>query len=216
MNKTKQKFLQFLGRHLTYGLVMGVCRSLKAEVINYSPLKELLDKNARVIIAFWHSTMLYPWYFHRGRNMMGLTSQSKDGEILARVLRKWGYQTARGSSHKGGKVALEIMVDYARFEGSVCITPDGPTGPVYKFKPGAVVSAKKASVPLVMLGVAYENAIKLKSWDRFEIPKPFTKVRLIFSDPVYIDKDTEYEKVSEMIIKCEEQLNGLQSEAGKF
>lgn len=216
MNKTKHKFLQFLGRHLTYSLVAGVCRSLKAEVINYSPLQELLDKKSRVIIAFWHSTMLYPWYFHRGRNIMGLTSQSKDGEILARVLRKWGYQTARGSSHKGGKVALEIMVDYARFEGSVCITPDGPTGPVYKFKPGAVVSAKKASVPLVMLGVAYENAIKLKSWDRFEIPKPFTKVRLIYSDPVYIEKDTEYEKVSELIMKCEEKLNSLQSEAGKF
>lgn len=216
MNKTMQQILQFLGRHLTYGLVYGVCKSLRAELINYQPLKEKLESNSKVIVAFWHNTMLYPWYFFRNRNMMGLTSSSKDGEILARVLKKWGYQTARGSSHRGGKVALEIMVDYAKFEGGVCITPDGPTGPLHKFKPGGVVTAKKAGAPLFLVGVGYSNAKKLKSWDRFEIPKPFSKVRLVFSDPYYIDKNAEYEFVSEMIMNCEDKLNRLQAEAGQF
>jgi len=216
MNKTKQAVLQFLGRHFIYGLITGVCASLKKEVINYNAVKEIFDSRKNVLVAFWHSSMLYPWYFHRGRNMMGLTSRSKDGEILARELRRWGYQTARGSSHVGGKVALEIMVDYAKHEGGVCITPDGPTGPVYKFKPGAVVTAKKASVPLVMVGVGYSNAVRLKSWDRFYVPKPFSKVKLIYSDPVYIESDMEYEKVSEMILKCEDTLNELQRRAGIF
>ncbi len=216
MKKIKQSVLQFLGRHFIYGLISFVCKSLRKEVINFEAVKELLDGNKNTIIAFWHSSMLYPWYFHRGRKFMGLTSQSKDGEILARVLRRWGYQTARGSSHKGGKVALEMMVDYAKYEGGVCITPDGPTGPVNKFKPGAVVAAKKSSAPLVMVGVGYGNAIRLKSWDRFYVPKPFSKVRLVYSDPVYIDKDMEHDKVSELIVKCEEKLIALQEQAGKF
>lgn len=174
-------------------------------------------KNKRnYVLAFWHGTMLAPWYIHRDKNFAALVSKSKDGSLLERVLKPWKYSVIRGSSHTGGSVALGILIDFAKNEKSIAITPDGPRGPAFKMKPGAVVTAKRSGIPLVLVGVGFNRKRELNSWDKFQIPKAFSKVNLIYSDPINIERDLSYEDTSRILEECECKLNELQKEAGVF
>lgn len=190
--------------------------TLRVERVNSALTDEAIAKKEHMIFAFWHGTMLYPWYQFRNNEMLSLISKSKDGELLARTLKYWKYNVVRGSSSKGGASALDTMIDYAVKDGSVCLTPDGPRGPAHEFKAGAVVAAKKSGASLVLIGAAYEKKRKLKSWDAFEIPKLFSRVRLVYSDPIKIDSTIDRDATSEIIKNCEKQLMQLQSEAEKF
>ena len=107
-------------------------------------------------------------------------------------------------------------MDYAKTGCSISITPDGPVGPYRKMKAGAVIAAKKSGLPLVMVGVGFKSKRNLKSWDKFAVPKLFTKAKVVYSDPVMINKNLNYEETSEMIDKCDKILNRIQEEAENF
>jgi lysophospholipid acyltransferase (LPLAT)-like uncharacterized protein len=218
MNRKKiwQDFLRFSGQFMLDKMINVLCRSLSITVRNKENIEKLINENKNFIIAFWHSTMLLPWYMHRNMNIAALISKSKDGELLAKLLRKWNYKVIRGSSSSGGDVALGIMVDYARNNQSLAITPDGPRGPARKFKAGAVITAKKSGVPLILLGIGIKRKKILKSWDQFQVPFFFTKINAVYSEPFYIDKEIDYNAASGIINKCDEVLNKLQAEAEKF
>ncbi|MBA4250350.1 MAG: hypothetical protein C0425_02270 [Chlorobiaceae bacterium] len=212
----RRSLLRFVGNVSIVFLSNLLCKSLRLELINNDKF-EAVVKDGKCVVGFWHGTMFYVWYFLRDKNFLGLTSQSKDGDLLAKNLRHWNYKVIRGSSSKDGDVALGILVDYAKNQGSVALTPDGPRGPKYKLKAGAVVTAKKSNLPLFLVGVAYEKKRVLhKSWDSFEIPKFFSKVRLVFSDPIYVNENLTYEETSKMIENCEVELNRVQNEASRF
>ncbi len=208
--------LRFIGNYILAFAVDLLCGTLIVTKENEKSIQKLEAGSKNYILAFWHGTMLFPWFERRDKKFLGLISQSKDGELLARMLKKWNYKVARGSSSKGGDVALGIIVDYLKHEGSVAITPDGPRGPRHEMKAGAVVAAKKSGLPLVLLGVGYKNKFTLNNWDKFEIPKPFSKVKLIFSEPIYVNYDLTYEETSKVISECELKLNYLQNNAEKF
>lgn len=213
LKQLKKKFLYILGYSFLNTTLSLLCSSIKINVINFGYLRNHIENRKNVVAAFWHGGMLIPWFFFRKKNFGALVSQSKDGELLARLLLKWKYDVIRGSSSKGGKESLESMVQLLNRNVSIGITPDGPKGPIEKMKAGAVISAKKTGVPLILIGADYKNYFELKSWDHFKIPKPFSKVTLVFSDPVFIDSEMDYDKTSEVIIKAEELLNELTLEA---
>ncbi len=217
INKTvKQNLLRKAGNYFLFTLVDLLCRSVRIKVVNKNYIEELFNKNEKFVLAFWHGYMLIPWFLHRNKNFGALVSMSKDGDLLAKVLSKWNYKVVRGSSHKGGKEALGNIMQLIAENHPVAITPDGPTGPPHKMKAGAVVAAKKSGVPLVLLGVHYRDAKTLKSWDSFRIPKPFSNVCVVYSEPINIDENSTYEETSMMIAKAGEKLNDLQMEAEKL
>jgi lysophospholipid acyltransferase (LPLAT)-like uncharacterized protein len=200
--------------NLLLGYVLGlVCKTYKLNISNKSKTDKLKDERKNFILGFWHGTMLIPWYLHRGEKVAALVSRSKDGELLANVLSKWDYNVIRGSSNVGGKEALDTMIKCAVDGSSVAITPDGPTGPPRKLKAGIVITAKKSGSPIVLAGVGNGKKWQLNSWDRFEIPKPFSKVKVVYSDPIYIDSELSYEETSKLIEECGEKLNDLQKDA---
>jgi len=160
--------------------------------------------------------MLLPWYLHGNPQTVALTSKSKDGDLLAKILKGWNYNVVRGSSSEGGDVALGIMVDYAKNNFSVAITPDGPRGPRHKFKAGAVIAAKKTGIPLVLVGVAFNTKKVLKNWDKFEVPYFFSKAKVVYSDLIYVNENYSYEETSDIIKKCEDELNKLTEQANSF
>lgn len=213
MKKVKQSFLRLLGNFFLKSSINLLCKSLKIETVNQEVIEELRKRNQNFVLAFWHSTMLLPWYVHRDQNFAALTSLSKDGDLLARQLKSWNYKVVRGSSSKGGDVALGIMVDLAKNNFSVAITPDGPRGPLRKFKAGAVITAKKSGIPIILAGVGFQKKRKLKSWDRFEVPKFFSKAKIVYSEPIFVDSGLSYDETSEIIKKCEQILNELQDSA---
>jgi len=216
VRKIRQDTLRFIGYYILSGSLTVLCKTLKIKNFNYQTIEDLEKKNMNYVLAFWHGTMLLPWYLHRRKKMVALISKSKDGDLLARLLKNWGYLVVRGSSTSGGDVALGIMIDYAKNNRSIAVTPDGPKGPSRKLKAGAVITAKKSSIPLVLLGTSYKNKKVLNSWDKFEIPKPFSEAMAIYSDPIFIEEEISYEETSRMIEYCEAKLNELQNEAAKI
>lgn len=216
MKKVKQTFYRILGNLiLKYSLDL-LCKTLRVEFINKETIVNLEKQNQNYVLAFWHGTMILPWYIHRNKNFSALTSLSKDGDLLAKQLKHWNYNVIRGSSHKGGDVALGIMVDCAKNKYSIAITPDGPTGPPLKFKAGAVITAKKSNIPLVLAGVGFSRKKLLKSWDSFQVPMPFSKAKIIYSEPVIIDANLDYDDTDRIIKDCESIMNELQEKAGSF
>ncbi|NNJ52828.1 MAG: lysophospholipid acyltransferase family protein [Ignavibacteriaceae bacterium] len=216
LKKSRQDTLRFLGHFLSYSVFTFLCKSLKIEKVNVDILKKLKSESKPYVIAFWHGTMLLPWFLHGNPNVAALTSKSKDGDLLAKLLKKWKYKVVRGSSSSGGETALGVMVDYAKNNFSIAITPDGPRGPHHKFKAGAVVTAKKSGLPIILAGVGHKKKKILNNWDEFEIPYFFTKTNVVYSDPVYVSANLSYDETSEIISFCEKELNRLQKEAQKF
>ena len=216
LKKAKQNTLRFAGNYVLFQLVDILCKTLRIKYINKEPVDELERQNKNYILGFWHGTMLLPWFINRNKNFAGLTSKSKDGDLLAKILKKWNYKVLRGSSSDGGDVALGLMVDFAKSGYSIAITPDGPKGPPHVLKAGAVISAKKSGLPLILLGIGFKKKRQLKSWDRFQVPIFFTRVKVIYSEPFYIDNNLGREETSEIIKKCEVKLNELQQKAEKF
>jgi len=214
--KLKQNFLRTIGNVLIDKAINILYRSLKIEIRNKENIEKLKKENKNFIIAFWHGTMLLPWYIHRNGKVAALISKSKDGDLLAKLLRKWNYRVIRGSSSSGGDVALRIMIDFAKNNYSIAVTPDGPRGPEKKMKAGAVITAKKSGLPLVLVGAGYNKKRALKNWDKFQIPAFFSKANIVYSEPVYIDAALDYNSTSEMINFCEQKLNELQAEAERF
>ena len=213
-NNTKV-ILQFLGNYLLFYAAVVLCKSLRVRTKNFENLKSLLETD-NLVIAFWHGTMIFPWFFFKKQKMSALVSGSKDGELLFRILKKWNYNVHRGSSSKGGKDALEKLIELAEENFSIAITPDGPGGPVFKMKPGAVIVSKKSQIPLILIGIGFNKKWKLKSWDSFEIPKLFSRVNIVVSNPVRINPDLTYDETSNKILECEKILNQLQTEASVF
>jgi lysophospholipid acyltransferase (LPLAT)-like uncharacterized protein len=216
LKKYKKRGLRLLGHYFLANIASTLCKSIKIIKINDEHIKKLEQQNKNYVLAFWHGTMLIPWYLHSNRNFAALVSRSEDGDLLAKILEDWDYKVVRGSSSKGGEDALKIMVDQAKDNYSVAITPDGPRGPAYKIKPGAVVTSKKSKVPLVLAGIGFSKKKKLNSWDRFEVPYLFSKAKIIYSDPVYVDDTLTFDETSAMIQECESKLNKLQEQAAEF
>ncbi len=211
----KQSILRNVGHLILSPAINVLCKSLKIEYNNYSSFEKLSKYSQPYIAAFWHGSMLAPWYLLRNKNLSALVSQSKDGELLARLLNGWKYNVIRGSSNVGGKEALQLLIDEAVNSKSIAITPDGPKGPEFKMKPGAVVLSKKTKLPILLIGVGYKNYYQLKSWDKFKVPKLFSRVVINFSDPLFVSPELSYDEVSDFIIKTEAELNRLQESAIK-
>ena len=213
LSHSQKKILHFLGLWFSNFAVNVLLKTVRIEIKNGQKISELISEKKNFVAAFWHGSMMIGWYLHRNKNFSSLVSKSKDGDILANVLEKWKYKVVRGSSHIGGKEALEMMLDMVKQNFSLTITPDGPTGPVYKMKAGAVITAKKSNVPLFLVGIGIRKKFVMKSWDKFEIPKPFSKVAAVYSDPIFINADLSYEETNQKIIECEVLLNKLQKDA---
>lgn len=216
LKKIQQDSLRFVSKFfLTEGVTM-LCKSLRVTKQNEDVIKNFINEKQNFVLAFWHGTMLLPWYLHGNSSFAALTSKSKDGDLLARILKKWKYEVVRGSSSVGGEVALGIMIDYAKNDFSIAITPDGPRGPKYKFKAGALITAKKSNIPLVLAGVGYKKRKVLKNWDTFEVPFFFSSANIIYSNPIYVSNELSYDETSNVIENCEAKLNALQKKAQVF
>jgi hypothetical protein len=210
-----KRILDRLAKEILWIAAWLLCASLRVKKSNASLFEEG-RRHKPSVIAFWHGSMLLGWYLHRPRKKYpaaALVSQSKDGEILSATLDRWGYAMIRGSSHVGGKEAMQLMVDAVTEGNSLCITPDGPTGPRHEMKMGAVRAAQRAHVPLFLVGIAVKRKTMLKSWDRFEIPLPFTEASVWYSDPIMVSHEIRDELLENFLRATQEQLQELNSKA---
>ncbi len=133
--------------------------------------------------------MLVGWWLFKDKNFTALVSKSSDGEILSNILKKWNYKVVRGSSSKGGREALEEVILLVKKNNTVILTPDGPRGPANILKNGALLISNRCGVPIVPVKINYSSKISLKkSWDRFQVPIPFTKCNIYFGNNYSYEK----------------------------
>lgn len=143
------------------------------------------------IFPFWHRCVLPAAWIFRRRNLAVLTSRSRDGEYIARVIRRFGFVPVRGSSSRGGQRGLlELRTLVANRQG-VAFTIDGPRGPRYVAKRGPVLLARMTGVPITPFYVAVEKSWILKTWDAILIPKPFSRVLIAVAAKIYVPADAD-------------------------
>ena len=146
------------------------------------------DATSPAIMAFWHRHILSILAHFRGSRVCVPVSESRDGEYVAQVMRRFGAAAARGSSSRGGLGAVKGLLAHAREGWSLAITPDGPRGPRYSVGPGVTLLARRSGLPILPVGVAVRSAWVARSWDAFVIPKPGTRVVLAFDPALTLDE----------------------------
>ena len=198
--------------HLMWFFITLICFTLRKRII----IEDAEGKkfgSYQCIIALWHNRVFVPCYVYRycvkGKKvqMSMLTSASKDGALLATVAKDYGMRAVRGSSRRRGVAGFLDMVRELNDGCSMCITPDGPKGPIYKCHPGAVKLASVSGVPIVPACVSYSSFWRIsKAWDGFVIPKPFSRVVLRLKQPLEVPADLSPEQQTEYCRKLEELL----------
>lgn len=143
------------------------------------------------IMVFWHRCVFPATYFYRKRGIAVMTSQSFDGEYIARIIDRFGFSAPRGSSSRGGVRALLGMHKIIDQGLSVAFTIDGPRGPMYVAKPGPVLLARNTGAPIYCFYIAVEKAWVLKSWDQFMIPKPWSRALLRVGKLIRVPPETD-------------------------
>ena len=139
-----------------------------------------------VIFCLWHCELLCHMWNFRELGIVVLISEHGDGEIASRAAESMGYRTIRGSSRRGAERALLSLAREVEGGAHVAVTPDGPRGPAESFAPGALIAAQRSGAPIVLLRAVADRAWRLKSWDRFIIPKPFARLTIYVSEPLFV------------------------------
>ncbi|MCX6910267.1 MAG: lysophospholipid acyltransferase family protein [Verrucomicrobia bacterium] len=162
------------------------------------------------IVTFWHRYQLLLAYERRERGICVLVSRSLDGEYACRMLHRYGFVTARGSSSRGGVGALLELVRHVRNGGQVGVTPDGPKGPLRSVQPGVVRLAIKTGAPIIPTAWAGTRVKELHCWDRFLIPKPFGHYAVYLGAPLFLTEEAGAEE------KVCQALNAAEAEAQRL
>ncbi len=170
------------------------------------------DKDKSVILTIWHNRLLFcalPFTFPFKNKTYAIASPSRDGQYISDLMNALGLQILRGSSSKQGARALLAAVKVIKSGNNVSLTPDGPRGPKYCFSSGAILMASKTGVPIMPYSINAKNYWELKSWDNFQIPKPFSKLQIHYGELIYVPPKLSEEEFEKFRLKLEEANNAL-------
>jgi len=169
--------------------------------------------NGQKIYIFWHEYILFPLYLRGGCNLAMLLSRHRDTEILSHAARLLGFDFVRGSTNRGGVAAIRQLLERGR-RLHLTITPDGPRGPRRRLAPGCIFLASRLGLPLVAMGFGYDRPWRVRNaWDRFAIPRPYSRARAIPSGDIFIPPDLDREGLEYFRQKVESLLTRLTEEA---
>lgn len=171
-------------------LVRALAPTWRLTERNARVVRELRARGQPIIFAFWHGRMLPLLWHHRREGVAILVSEHADGEIIARIAEALGYRTVRGSTTRGSERALLRLIRVVQGGAEVAVTPDGPRGPAERFAAGALVVAQRSGAPIVPVASGSPSAWRLRSWDRFMIPRPFARVTIAYGEPIRMDGHT--------------------------
>ncbi len=201
------------GRILTF-ILRVLCLTARVKVEGMDILKGLGEKKRGAVYCLWHGKMLFPFYYFRGNGIRPIISRHRDGELLASIAERLGYRPIRGSSTRfGGTALFEALKCIERGE-NVVFAGDGPLGPYHRLKIGCVYAASKTGAPLFIGSYASKPRKNFKSWDKFLIFPPFSKVKMKIKGPYFIPS-VQKKELEEWRLKIEWELNALDKEVEK-
>lgn len=160
--------------------------TLSIDWIGLTEPREPGEQHRHVIWCFWHGHLLTLTYSHRNLGIVVLVSRHTDGEIISQIIDHLGYGVVRGSSTRGGLRALLEAVKAAKAGHPPAVTPDGPRGPIHELQSGVLHISQRSQVAIVPMAVNSVRRTRLKSWDRFLIPHPWSRVVIVVGDPIQV------------------------------
>ncbi len=190
---------------LGYPLLRALGATWKWKVSGAEHVEAIAARSLHPIHAFWHGRILPATIYFQRRGIVVITSENYDGEWIARIIQKFGYGAARGSTSRGGPKALLQHVREVKSKG-VAFTLDGPRGPAEQAQPGAVWLAKATGNPLLPFHCEAAAAWTLRSWDRTQIPKPFTTVAMAIGEPIHVPRDAGEQALDEWRARLQDSL----------
>jgi lysophospholipid acyltransferase (LPLAT)-like uncharacterized protein len=209
----KVRIKKRIGVFLGLNWVRLIGGSLRLEVTGAD---KFINNDSRVIFCGWHGkSLIFANYFRR-RGYWVIISNSNDGDIQNEVFTRMGYQTIRGSTGRGGVRAAIMGVKALKQGGTMAITPDGPRGPSGEVQGGVMLMARKAGATLVPVGLSAKKAIYIKSWDKYMLPYPFSRARMVIGDPLTIPEGADDAAVEEVRSKLENEINRLEAIAAAW
>jgi lysophospholipid acyltransferase (LPLAT)-like uncharacterized protein len=196
-----------------YPLINALGHTLRWRVEGLGHLDAIRASGRQPVMAFWHGRILPATFYFRRRGIVVITSENFDGEWIARIIEAFGYRTARGSTSRGARKAIVQLVRDMRAGKPAGFTLDGPRGPARVAQPGAVWLARATGNPVLPFHLEARSAWTLRSWDRTQIPKPFTTVALVVGEPMEVPPGTSDEALDTARRDLERRLETLEARA---
>jgi lysophospholipid acyltransferase (LPLAT)-like uncharacterized protein len=172
-------------------LIRGLRSTLRLRYHGEAAVRAWEGSGERFILAFWHRHLLLMPYAYRGRRISVLISRSRDGELIARTVARFGIDAARGSSSRGGAAGLRDLLRKAAAGYDLAFTPDGPRGPAGVAQPGVALAAAATGLPVVPVAIAASRCRRLESWDRFIVPLPLATVHIVYGEPMTVERRSD-------------------------
>jgi len=172
--------------HIGTWLVRLLGATWRIRVRNDGAMRAMRAAREPIVFSLWHGHLLTLLYHHRDEGITVLISEHGDGEIIARIAERMGFRTVRGSTSRNGARALLEASRVIEQRGDLAVTPDGPRGPARTVAPGVAVVAHRTGAPVIAALVNARSPWRLSTWDRFEIPKPFSRITIAYGDPLFV------------------------------
>jgi lysophospholipid acyltransferase (LPLAT)-like uncharacterized protein len=196
-----------------YPLIRLLGTTFRWRVEGREHLDAVAASGRQPIMAFWHGRILPATVYFQGRGIVVITSENFDGEWIARIIERFGYGTARGSTSRGARKAmLQLVRDMARGRPAA-FTVDGPRGPARIVQPGAVWLAKATGNPVVPFHIESSSYWTMNSWDRTQVPKPFATIAVVVGEPLYVSRDSDDAALEAARLELQHRLESLEAHA---
>ena len=201
-----------------YSVISALGRTIRFEKIEgwkdldlegFETFEEAFARMPPSINAFWHNRLFLMTWFWRNFESGIVVSDSFDGEYISRTAQRFGYAVIRGSSTRGGSRALKQMVGLTKGGLRMSLTVDGPLGPRYKVKPGIILLAGKTGVPIVPMLPEAKKFWEVGSWDRLQIPRPFTRAKMFVGEPVFVSEEDAESRLKQKLGELQDKLDDL-------
>src|SRR5256885_16785710 len=205
----KDRFLIRAADLAFFLLIKLIGKTIKFEIDGWENWEAAARDNHIPIYTFWHNRVFLATYFWQRRGIVVMTSRSFDGEYIARFIQRFGYGAARGSSTRGATRAVVEMVRLMRAGCPTAFTIDGPRGPRHEAKMGSVLLAKKTGFPILPFTVTAKTFWEAKSWDRTQIPKPFTRARVYIATPISVAANAADDELAAKRNELQQSLDAI-------
>lgn len=191
--KFKDRFVLAFAPTLAKIIIKALAFTMKLEFLHEERVRQFWDRDEKVIVVFWHGRLIMMGFSYKGKGIKTLISLHKDGELIARILKKLGFGSIRGSTTRGGAQAMREMIKAVK-DWDIAITPDGPKGPKYVVQDGVIALARLTGRPIMPLTFGSFRKKVFGSWDAFNLPYPFSCGIFMWGEPVYVKKEDDMEE----------------------
>jgi lysophospholipid acyltransferase (LPLAT)-like uncharacterized protein len=196
-----------------YPLINALGHTLRWRVEGLHHFDDIITSGRQPVMGFWHGRILPATYYFRRRGIVVITSENFDGEWIARIIERFGYGTARGSTSRGARRAMLQLVRAMKAGRPAGFTLDGPRGPARVAQPGAVWLAASTGNPLLPFHLEASSFWSVRSWDRTQIPRPFSTVALVVGEPIEVAKESRDDVLESARLGLERRLAVLEERA---